>query len=419
MTTGQGGCAGREHGVAAACDDPTKVRCGDSAQPGLARAILHIGLEKTGTSSLQEFLQLNRERLLERDQIWVPDFMGRGSQWPLAVIAYDPSRCDDLTAPLGSPEARQCRLAEIAEQIRVSVQQQPARAYCFSSEHLSSRLTTPVELGRLRDFLLTLFDEISLVLYLREPIRLAISRQSTFVKMGLGAFQLPTPQQLSDIFQFQTIIQRWQSVFGGGLQVRLFDPSQPGFDLINDFAAAIGITAIEAYRRPERVNASLDWTCLRLLSHINQLAIAQRGQPLPRAALQRLVPLLEGCSAASDRSHRAYVADAEVVAAYREHYADQERWLLDRFFPGRPSLWHRPYTPPPAAAEAEGQTLAVTDGEDILCRLVVDQAISQAIPTAELLHCLDQVAWKGEQGVPLNLYDQETCRALAQSLRSL
>jgi hypothetical protein len=51
--------------------------------------------------------------------------------------------------------------------------------------------------------------------------------------------------------------------------------------------------------------------------------------------------------------------------------------------------------------------------------LVVDQAISQAIPTAELLHCLDQVAWKGEQGVPLNLYDQETCRALAQSLRSL
>ena len=396
-----------------------RVRCGDSARPGLARAILHIGLEKTGTSSLQEFLQLNRELLLEREQIWVPDFMGRGSQWPLAVLAYAPSRCDDLTAPLGSPEARRCRLEEIAEQIRSSVQRGPDRVYCFSSEHLSSRLTTSDELQRLRNFLRSLFEDVSLVLYLREPIRLAISHQSTFVKMGLGTFQLPTPQQLCEVFHFQAIVERWQSVFAGCLQVRLFDPSLPGFDLIHDFAAAIGITSIEDYCRPKHVNASLDWTCLRLLSHINQLALEQRGQPLPRAALQRLVPLLEASSASPDRPHRAYQADPQIVAAYRDHYAAQEQWLLEHFFPRRPSLWNHPYNPTPADEGAEAQTLAVGEGEEILCRLIVDQAVNQAIPTADLVHCLDQAAWKGEQGVPLNLYDQQTCRELAQTLRSL
>lgn len=159
----------------------------------MATAILHIGLEKTGTSSLQEFLQLNREQLLLREGIWIPDFLGRGSQWPLAVIAYADARSDDLTAPLGNAQTRLCRIEELRQQIIASVQKNPARVHCFSSEHLSSRLTSVEEITRLRDFLSPLFDDITILLYLREPIRLAISRQSTYVKMGLGPFQLPTP----------------------------------------------------------------------------------------------------------------------------------------------------------------------------------------------------------------------------------
>jgi hypothetical protein len=387
----------------------------------LAQAILHIGLEKTGTSSLQEFLQLNRELLRQRENIWIPDFLGRGSQWPLAVIAYDPVRSDDLTAPLGEPEARACRIAEIRGQITAAVQQNAARAHCFSSEHLSSRLTTPQELERLRAFLQPLFDSITIVLYLREPIRLAISRQSTFVKMGLGGFQLPTPHQLAEGFDYRAVIDLWQAAFPGSLQVRRFDPSQPGFDLIADFCAAVGISAVEACTRPPRVNESLDWTVMRLLSRINRIAIDELGGPLPRPVLERLVPLLERLAQAPGRPRSGYVPTAEAVTAYRAFFADQERWLLERFFPDRDALWCRPCSSPTTEEEraAASRSLEVSDAEEILCRVIVDLAAPRAVPVPELIHCLEQIAWKDEQGQPLNLYDRETCRSLARTLRRL
>ena len=346
----------------------------------MATAILHIGLEKTGTSSLQEFLQLNREQLLLREGIWIPDFLGRGSQWPLAVIAYADARSDDLTAPLGNAQTRLCRIEELRQQIIASVQKNPARVHCFSSEHLSSRLTSVGEITRLRDFLSPLFDDIRILLYLREPIRLAISRQSTFVKMGLGPFQLPTPRQLAEGFNFRTIIELWQSVFAGCLQVRLFDPSQPSFDLINDFCDAVGIADSDRYLRPERVNESLDWTVMRLLSRINQVAHERWGEPLPWTYLQRLVSLLEQMSNAPGHIRSSYVAPADAVVAYHAYFAEQENWLLAGFFPGQRSLWHSPYRPPETeeALAAPAQTLTISDAEEMLCRAIVELPTRQA-----------------------------------------
>lgn len=386
----------------------------------MRQAILHIGLEKTGTSSLQEFLQLNRTTLLSEEKIWVPDFMGRGSQWPLAVLAYDKDRCDDLTAPLGDAAARQCRIEEIQQQIIAAVAQNSAHTYCFSSEHLSSRLSTQRELIRLKTFLSGLFETLTIVLYLREPIRLAISRQSTFVKMGLGSFQLPTPQQLASGFDFRAIIELWQSVFPGSLRIRLFDPSRPGFDLIDDFCGAIGISEPGRYQRPQRVNESLDWSVMRLLSRINSIAAEQQGQPLPRSALDRLVPMLERLAARSGQQRRRYTAPAAAVEAYRSYFAEQEQWLLSTFFPERTSLWHGPYAPPPAGQDPADQepSLTVSDAEELLCRVIVELTRERSLPINDLVQCLEQVAWKSEQAQPLNLYDQQTCRNLARQLRS-
>lgn len=386
----------------------------------MKQAILHIGLEKTGTSSLQEFLQLNRNELLLGEQIWVPAFMGRGSQWPLAIMAYNEDRCDDLTAPLGDAATRQCRIEEIQQQIIAAVEHNPARTCCFSSEHLSSRLSTREELIRLKAFFSALFETITIILYLREPILLAISRQSTFVKMGLGSFQLPTPQQLACGFDFRAIINLWQSVFPGRLCIRLFDPSRPGFDLIEDFCGAIGINDSSRYQRPQRVNESLDWTVMRLLSRINGIAAEEQGQPLPRPALERLVPMLERLAGRSGQQRRSYIAPAQAVEAYRSYFADREQWLLRSFFPERTSLWHCPYSPtaaesqPPADPEP---SLAVSDAEELLCRVIVELAMERSLPINDLAHCLEQVAWKSEQGQPLNLYDQQTCRGLARQLR--
>ena len=86
----------------------------------MAKALVHIGLEKTGTTAIQEFLQINKQLLLEEHRIWVADYLGQGSQWLLATLAYENQRDDDLTRTLGSAVSRQSKLDETRRKITYS-----------------------------------------------------------------------------------------------------------------------------------------------------------------------------------------------------------------------------------------------------------------------------------------------------------
>ncbi|MEL4896014.1 hypothetical protein [Crocosphaera sp. Alani8] len=50
------------------------------------RAFLHIGTEKTGTTTIQNFLVKNREKLLSRSYLY-PSFSGRSNHSSLVVLA--------------------------------------------------------------------------------------------------------------------------------------------------------------------------------------------------------------------------------------------------------------------------------------------------------------------------------------------
>lgn len=381
----------------------------------MARALLHIGLEKTGTTAIQEFLQINRRLLLEQHRIWVPDYLGRGSQWLLAALAYDNSREDDLTTGLGSPAARQARLDEIRRKITYSVRHQPAELFCFSSEHLSSRLTTTAELQTLKRFLNDLFDEIKIVLYVREPIRMAISRQSTVVKMGLGSCQLPPPAQAAAALDFRTVIERWEAVFSDGLCVRLYDEMSQGFDLITDFCSLLGLSENrDPLRPPGRANPSLSWDDMRLLSAINMAARIHSGGPLPGAVLRQITAILEQ----NGNGAVGYQPSNEEQQAYQNYFSVQTEWLFRTYFPERSYQWS-----PPSAAEASRHhrpqaSLRLTPSEETLCRLVVSLADSTRVAWADIAEHLAQLAWKIREKEPLNQHDQEACEHFSTEIRS-
>ena len=381
----------------------------------LAKALVHIGLEKTGTTAIQEFLQINKQLLLEEHRIWVADYLGKGSQWLLAALAYDNQRDDDLTHTLGSPVSRQSKLDETRRKITYSVKHQPAELFCFSSEHLSSRLTTVAELQTLQHFLKELFEEIKIVIYVREPIRMAISRQSTIIKMGIGSCQLPPPEQNAGALDFRTIIQRWEATFPDAVCVRLFDETSETFDLIEDFSSLLKLSQDRTpLRPPNRANPSLKWDEMRLFSAINLAAHKHLGGPLPPAVLQQITSILEANSTKSSSYHPT----KEEQNAYKHYYSEQTDWLFETYFPERIHQWSTSDSINKSQQDIQRMPLSLTPTEAALCSLLVQLTDSNTLPWEEIAEHLAQLAWKISRNEALNQHDQETSERLCTLIRS-
>ena len=380
----------------------------------MAKALLHIGLEKTGTTAIQEFLHINRRLLLQQHKIWVPDYLGKGSQWLLAALAYDISREDDLTRNLGSPASRQSRLDETRRKITYSVKHQPAELFCFSSEHLSSRLTTTNELQTLQHFFRDLFNDTTIVVYVREPICMAISRQSTVVKLGLGSYQLPPPAQVAAALDFRSVIERWEEVFNGNVCVRLYDEKSHAFDLIADFCSLLDLSANhDPLTPPGRANPSLSWENMRLLSAINMAAREQSRGPLPGPVLLQITAILEQ----NKNGETGYQPTNAEQKAYADYFSEQSQWLFDKYFPERTYQWSAPSAAKNAPHPHPQASLHLTPSEETLCKLVASLSESKTLALADIAEHLAQLAWKIREKETFNQHDQETCERYSAEIR--
>ncbi len=221
----------------------------------MKKIVLHIGTEKTGTTSIQTFLSANRERL-SKQGIHVPDFLGGDCHRKLAVMAFNEDRSDDYTVSecLVEPQARRSTLMSWREEFARKVNESREELWIVSCEHLQSRLTTTEEVERLRDILSALFDEVEVVLYVRKPIDGAISLWSTGIRFGGTDRSLPPPSNRywENVFHHRNTIDRWKSVFPGGIRVRLFEGRGTGEKLLEDFSGVAGIQWSGGFTLPQR-----------------------------------------------------------------------------------------------------------------------------------------------------------------------
>lgn len=301
--------------------------------------ILHIGTEKTGTTSIQEFLGINRAALAEQG-LHVPEFLGARTHRWAAYMAENVDRIDHFSKELGlaeSVEKRQGRKQEIRAQLEEEVARHPGCRWLISSEHLQSRLTTREEVERLADILKPLFSDIRILVYLRHPLATAISYWSMRVKGGAPLPALGEPGSFGHhICDHRGILERWLAAFPSSpFCVRLFErQSFEAGDLIRDFCAAAGIDWQPELRMPPRLNETLSYQAIRLLARINeQVPRWLNGQINPnRAALAS--SFLE-CFA----SFPAYRPSHSELERYSAFYRDSEEWVRATFFPQRSQLW--------------------------------------------------------------------------------
>lgn len=303
------------------------------------KCFLHIGTEKTGTTTIQAFLGTNRSRLLEKGFIYT-QAAGRRNNHALAVAAYKASRRDGFTTAAGISSAQQLfdfRKTTL-DSLRKEIDEVRAQgsAIIFSSEQFQARLTETEEIESLRDILLGLdIDEVSVIVYLRRPADIACSQFSTLLKVGMLVDAPPEPNNpvTRHICNHKGTIERFGAVFGTSSVIpRLFDKGEfANGSIIDDIAHVIGIPDDGNFDVPNELNKSLSSLGVALLRRLNKSIPYWANDPLRNDLISYITQYL------SDGKN--YVMPRRLYEQYDMAFRDSNEWVRSRYFPGRESLF--------------------------------------------------------------------------------
>lgn len=319
------------------------MQAGASAE---RRLILHIGTEKTGSTSIQTFLRLNTRRLAKHG-IGVPTCLGDTLHFRLQLMANDDDVNDDFIRNLRlhlDPVVRQQTLSEWRDIFYQEVTTSSAHTWIISCETLHSRLLRDTELDRLRQILCPLFSTITVIVYLRDPLALAISRLTEAAKSACPVV-LPEPPTSGDDFDIcnhrQTVI-KWQSLMGPeNFRVRLFErDALVGGDVVLDFLETCQLDPTP-YMLPPHQNTSLSATGLALMEEINRY--------VPRRWIDGTLIETRWLLACHIHQHMRGGAglqpSKQQIDIYHQHYESSNEWVRCRYFPERAQLF-KPYVTP-------------------------------------------------------------------------
>ncbi len=247
--------------------------------PVTKEIILHIGIEKTGSTTLQSVGGVNRETLKQRG-ICYPIAPGAMNHTGLAIYASTGDTLKDLRliAGLASEQAFLAFQDKFPVQLRHEIEESGCERVWLSNEHLSSRIRKPAEMLRLVHLLRSLAERIRIIIYLRDQPDLIVSQYSTSVRSG-ATRELRLPRSENDyFFNFALMLERWSTIWNREtIDVRIFDrASLLNGDITADFFKTIDEQLDATIRVPDGLNQSLNAHALQFLrifnGHISRFA---------------------------------------------------------------------------------------------------------------------------------------------------
>lgn len=230
--------------------------------------ILHIGTEKTGTSTIQEFLFRNQEKLMDFGYYYVQS-PGKRNNRALPAFCMREHLLDEFHSrnSIRSPDERAIFDRQFAQEFLQEIGNIPehVKTVLISSEHFHSRCHHADELQTLRRLTSRYFSSIQVVVYLRAQVEVATSLYSTSLKFGgLDTIEEFFSRKVSESFQYfdyEHLLNLWSGVFGKEkVVVSLFhgdNVTRKG--LLADFFESIGLPYEDdvGWVRSERQNESL------------------------------------------------------------------------------------------------------------------------------------------------------------------
>lgn len=271
---------------------------------------LHIGAEKTGSTSIQAFLAANRPRLRDQGYLF-PQTPGHDNQPALAAYAMEDISRSKLMAQVGvKTDADFAAFRErFAADLKAEAASSGADKIILTNEHCHSRIETSAQLTRLAALLHDIADDVRVIFYLRRQDRAATSLYSTALKVGQWRKKpdLQVRCCLPLAFDYWRSCQLFEQVFGReAMDVRLFEKNRfHGGDLIQDFCMATGLPIDVDWQKAESQNRSLGRLGQRFLAafnHDRQTRFGEKSEHYRMALVRQLDTHFSGKSLMPSRA---------------------------------------------------------------------------------------------------------------------
>jgi len=328
------------------------------------KCILHIGTEKTGTTTLQHWLYANRDSLSAAG-VALPTVAGRHNNPDLIsfllqsgasraeghhVSAWDKPKLD----PVAFAEQFQGELEHLAQDHHTVI---------VTSEHMHSRLQSVEQIAELKRLLDPVCTEFEVVCYFREQSQLRKSLYSTGLKVGLTKALVEFAADAnpsSHYYNYVDVLRKWEEVFGkSAITARLHDrASFVDGDLRRDFlkATALAVDPASLSFEIEKENASFGRVgadVVRLLN-LKYPVTGENGKaPLTRNRIMRVLLEMNG-------THDKPLIDPRQVAFF-DMFDASNRDFAERYLGRSENPFQRPAEHSPKAAELSETELTLRD----------------------------------------------------------
>jgi hypothetical protein len=294
------------------------------------RCTLHIGTEKTGTTSIQRALAAARIELRQNGFLFPKGLGAPDGHRKLATYSLDDGRFDDgrRKYKLFTNEAVHQHRADVRKELEDLSTRHAGKHLILSSEHCHSRIIRGQEVARLADLLHQFCVSVDIVVYIRPQHELAVSLYSTALRVGHVDFPLiPQTGAIEPYYDYSSLLSRWSEVFGkSSVRPRIYnrrDLLQE--DIVADFLGILGVDVL-ATNKVSASNTNVNGEAQAFLKLINPyLKEGRRNLP---DIVERLG---KGPSAAPSREEamRFFALHESVNETVRREWFPERKALFD------------------------------------------------------------------------------------------
>ncbi|EDP3961808.1 TPA: hypothetical protein ACH6H0_001479, partial [Campylobacter jejuni] len=300
-------------------------------------AYVHIGIAKTGTTSIQNFLQQNYELLLKAGFLYPKLLHGVEEQYSREWTQHrELAFIIKATKVRGLTKNEEEKINLFRKEISGS------KNVIISSEVLHDSLIDEGYISHCRNFLHDLgFEKIKIVVYLREPADLFQSICSQSIKNCYDenvCFKLPEESAILDHrCSHAKTLSNWGKIFGkDNLIVKLFDKHEfIEQDLLKDFISCLNIPWNNKFIIPAKTNESLDVIGCEILRRVNRklpLVVSGKISHLRGNLLFYIEKYFS--------NPRMKISPPKnIYEYYNKHYNESHKFINKEFFPYKEKLF--------------------------------------------------------------------------------